>query len=188
MGANNHTEGEIFSFDVRVIAALSLVATKCRSTPLRQHAINLLLSSHRREWMYDSLLAGKVAAWMLSLEVEQSASHLRKTSVASSSSLTSVTSNTSIDPSFGNWFAPSLDDGQGIHDTDWIEQEIASMNDLVHLGEEIYEEGAEDNRAWGPIIEWDVQLARTARVKCRQNFRAQDGSIGWKWKETDIRW
>lgn len=138
--------------------------------------------------MYDSLLAGKVAAWMLSLEVEQSASHSRKTSIASSSSVTSITSNNSIDSNFGNWFAPSIDDGEGIHDTDWIEREIASMNELVHLDDEVYEEGAEDNRAWGPIIEWDVELARTARVKCRQNFRAEDGSIGWHWKETNIRW
>ncbi|TVY14250.1 putative transcriptional regulatory protein [Lachnellula arida] len=61
-------ENEVYTFEVRTIDALFLVATKCRSSPLRHQAISLMLSSHRREWMCSSLIAGQVAAWMTSLE------------------------------------------------------------------------------------------------------------------------
>jgi hypothetical protein len=65
--------GETFTFEVRTIAQLSLIATKCRHPAIRREAIALLLSSHRREWMFDSLLAGQVGAWMMGLEEERRA-------------------------------------------------------------------------------------------------------------------
>ncbi|KAL2072939.1 hypothetical protein VTL71DRAFT_10263 [Oculimacula yallundae] len=63
-------ESETFTHEVRTVAPLFLVATKCRSPPLRRQAISLLLSSHRREWMYDSLLAGRIGEWMMGIEEE----------------------------------------------------------------------------------------------------------------------
>ncbi|CZT10035.1 uncharacterized protein RCO7_03172 [Rhynchosporium graminicola] len=64
-------EAELFTPDSRTITPLFLIATKCRSSPsLRRQAISLLLSSHRREWMYDSLLAGRIGEWMLGIEEE----------------------------------------------------------------------------------------------------------------------
>ncbi|KAK0117374.1 hypothetical protein ONS96_013204 [Cadophora gregata f. sp. sojae] len=63
-------ESETFTHEVRAIAPLFLVATKCRSPTLRREAISLLLSTHRREWMYDSLLAGKIGEWMMGIEEE----------------------------------------------------------------------------------------------------------------------
>ncbi|KAH7357243.1 hypothetical protein BKA65DRAFT_223448 [Rhexocercosporidium sp. MPI-PUGE-AT-0058] len=63
-------DSEIFTHEVRTIAPLFLTATKCRSRTLRREAISLLLSSHRREWMYDSLLAGKIGEWMMGIEEE----------------------------------------------------------------------------------------------------------------------
>ena len=62
--------GETFTFEGRTIVQLFLIATKCRHPALRREAIALLLSSHRRESMFDSLLAGQVAAWMMDLEEE----------------------------------------------------------------------------------------------------------------------
>jgi hypothetical protein len=53
---------------VRIIPALYLVATKCRLDALRYRAITLLLSSRRREGIWDSILCGKVADWLFRLE------------------------------------------------------------------------------------------------------------------------
>ncbi|PVH75905.1 hypothetical protein DL98DRAFT_465918 [Cadophora sp. DSE1049] len=63
-------DSETFTHEVRTIAPLFLIATKCRSPTLRREAISLLLSTHRREWMYDSLLAGKIGEWMMGIEEE----------------------------------------------------------------------------------------------------------------------
>jgi len=64
------TDHEIYTHEVRALGPLSLLTLKCRNTSLRRSAISLLLSSHRREYMYDSLIAGQVAAWVMSLEEE----------------------------------------------------------------------------------------------------------------------
>lgn len=54
-------------------------------------------------------------------------------------------------------------------------------------GEELYIE--ERNRAWGEMVEvLDVPVGRRARVRCRQNFRHEDGSVRWRWKETEVSW
>ncbi|KUJ13563.1 uncharacterized protein LY89DRAFT_737539 [Mollisia scopiformis] len=61
---------ETYSAELRTVSPLLLVATKCRNATLRREAIALLLSSHRREWMCDSLLSGQIGQWMMSLEEE----------------------------------------------------------------------------------------------------------------------
>ncbi|KAH7407147.1 hypothetical protein BKA64DRAFT_572310 [Cadophora sp. MPI-SDFR-AT-0126] len=68
--AAGNPKSETFTHEVRTIAPLFLIATKCRSPTLRREAISLLLSTHRREWMYDSLLAGKIGEWMMGIEEE----------------------------------------------------------------------------------------------------------------------
>ncbi|KAI9049729.1 hypothetical protein LZ554_005881 [Drepanopeziza brunnea f. sp. 'monogermtubi'] len=64
------SEIESFVPEVRTTAPLYLIATKCCSFPLRRQAIALLLSTHRREWMYDSFLAGQIGQWMMEIEEE----------------------------------------------------------------------------------------------------------------------
>ncbi|KAE8448837.1 hypothetical protein EG329_008839 [Mollisiaceae sp. DMI_Dod_QoI] len=61
---------ETYSSEVRTVSPLLLVATKCRIAVLRREAISLLLHSHRREWMYDSLLSAQIGEWMMSIEEE----------------------------------------------------------------------------------------------------------------------
>lgn len=61
---------ETYHMEVRTVSPLLLIATKCRTASLRREAISLLLSSHRREWMYDSLLSGQIGEWMMSIEEE----------------------------------------------------------------------------------------------------------------------
>ncbi|TAQ84127.1 hypothetical protein B7494_g7553 [Chlorociboria aeruginascens] len=67
---NNNQDISSFCFEVRIIPALYLVATKCRVHSYRAEAISLLLSSHRREGMWDSYLAGKVGEWIMGIEEE----------------------------------------------------------------------------------------------------------------------
>jgi hypothetical protein len=59
---------ESYTFEMRIIPALYLVATKCRQPSLRREAIELLKSSHRREGLWDSLLSARVAEWIIGLE------------------------------------------------------------------------------------------------------------------------
>lgn len=61
---------ETYSAEVRTVCPLLIVATKCRNPSLRRQAIDLLLASHRREWMHDSLLSGQIGRWMMGLEEE----------------------------------------------------------------------------------------------------------------------
>jgi len=59
-----------FSLDLGIIPPLFVVATKCRARKLRREAIRLLLSSPRREGMWDSILCGKAAQWIMEVEEE----------------------------------------------------------------------------------------------------------------------
>ncbi|RDL40173.1 uncharacterized protein BP5553_00152 [Venustampulla echinocandica] len=61
---------EIFTMEVRIAEPLFLVATKCRDGAIRRQAISLLLCSHRRELMWDSLIAGNIADWVMGIEEE----------------------------------------------------------------------------------------------------------------------
>ncbi len=56
--------------EVRTLNILHLIATKCREPSIRQQAIALLLAVHRRESMYDSILAGRIGQWMMDMEEE----------------------------------------------------------------------------------------------------------------------
>jgi hypothetical protein len=59
-----------FALDLGIVPPLFVVATKCRDRKLRREAIRLLMSSPRREGMWDSILCGKVAAWIIEVEEE----------------------------------------------------------------------------------------------------------------------
>lgn len=59
-----------FALDLGIIPPLFVVATKCRDRRLRRDAIRLLLSSPRREGMWDSILSGRVASWIMEIEEE----------------------------------------------------------------------------------------------------------------------
>jgi len=63
-------EGEVYCVEVRTLNILHLIATRCREPSIRRQAIALLLAVHRRESMYDSVLAGKVGQWMMDIEEE----------------------------------------------------------------------------------------------------------------------
>jgi len=57
-----------FALDLGIVAPLFVVATKCRDRKVRRDAIRLLLSSPRREGMWDSILSGRVAEWLMFIE------------------------------------------------------------------------------------------------------------------------
>ena len=59
-----------FALDLGIVPPLFVVATKCRDRKLRREAIRLLLSSPRREGMWDSILSGRVAQWIVEIEEE----------------------------------------------------------------------------------------------------------------------
>ncbi|KAN0098227.1 hypothetical protein V8E51_013890 [Hyaloscypha variabilis] len=59
-----------FALDLGIVPPLFVVATKCRDRKLRREAIRLLLSSPRREGMWDSILSGRVAQWIMEIEEE----------------------------------------------------------------------------------------------------------------------
>jgi len=59
-----------FALDLGIVPPLFVVATKCRQRKLRREAIRLLMSSPRREGMWDSILSGKVAQWIMESEEE----------------------------------------------------------------------------------------------------------------------
>lgn len=83
---------QIFSFECRVVGPLFATAvsthfcliprhffdvklltpykSKCRDGNLRRQAISLLLSSHRREMMLDSLVLGGLSNWIMAIEEE----------------------------------------------------------------------------------------------------------------------
>jgi hypothetical protein len=59
-----------FALDLGIVPPLFVVATKCRDRKLRREAVRLLLSSPRREGMWDSILCGKVGEWIMEVEEE----------------------------------------------------------------------------------------------------------------------
>jgi hypothetical protein len=59
-----------FALDLGIIPPLFVAATKCRERRLRRDAISLLISTPRREGMWDSLLCGRVAQWIMEVEEE----------------------------------------------------------------------------------------------------------------------
>ncbi|KAK0118179.1 hypothetical protein ONS95_012484 [Cadophora gregata] len=59
-----------FTTAIGIVHPLYVVAIKCRNRKLRREAIQILLSSPRREGLWDSLLCGHVAQWAMVLEEE----------------------------------------------------------------------------------------------------------------------
>ncbi|KAI1000064.1 hypothetical protein K3495_g8134 [Podosphaera aphanis] len=59
-----------FALELGIVPPLYVVATKCRNRKLRREAIRLLLSAPRREGMWDSLLCGHLAQWIMGIEEE----------------------------------------------------------------------------------------------------------------------
>ncbi|KAL1891538.1 hypothetical protein Sste5346_007630 [Sporothrix stenoceras] len=59
-----------FSTDLGIVPPLYVVATKSRDRVLRRQAIQLLRSSSRREGMWDSELAARIAMWVVDIEEE----------------------------------------------------------------------------------------------------------------------
>ncbi|KAG4029272.1 hypothetical protein MFRU_016g00300 [Monilinia fructicola] len=58
-----------FNFDIRTTIPLLEVALYCRnSLSLRNEALKLLLSSHRREGAWDSRVIARIAVWKMALE------------------------------------------------------------------------------------------------------------------------
>lgn len=59
-----------FSADLGIVPPLYLVATKCRDATTRRQAIQLLMSSARREGMWDSELIARIGIWIMQIEEE----------------------------------------------------------------------------------------------------------------------
>ncbi|KAI1438766.1 hypothetical protein GGR50DRAFT_300726 [Xylaria sp. CBS 124048] len=57
-----------FSADLGIVPPLFVVATKCRDTLTRHQAIQLLLTSSRREGMWDSELCARIGSWIAMIE------------------------------------------------------------------------------------------------------------------------
>ncbi|OWO98781.1 transcription factor Cys [Marssonina coronariae] len=57
-----------FALDLGIVPPLFVVATKCRDRRLRREAIRLLMSSPRREGMWDSILCGMAGQWIMTIE------------------------------------------------------------------------------------------------------------------------
>jgi hypothetical protein len=60
----------MFIFDDSLVAGLFLVATRCRDSIVRRQAIDLLQRYPRREGLWDSSMAAKVATWFMEAEEE----------------------------------------------------------------------------------------------------------------------
>ncbi|KAE8447160.1 hypothetical protein EG329_010991 [Mollisiaceae sp. DMI_Dod_QoI] len=59
-----------FGMDVNFVLSLFLVATRCREPSVRREAISLLVKHPRREGLWDSLMAARVATWLMEKEEE----------------------------------------------------------------------------------------------------------------------
>jgi hypothetical protein len=59
-----------FSFDIGIIPALHVTATKCRDPVVRREAIDLMFASPRQEGMWDGVLSARIGRWIVSCEEE----------------------------------------------------------------------------------------------------------------------
>ncbi|TVY39574.1 Transcriptional regulatory protein [Lachnellula occidentalis] len=57
-----------FSFEFGVVAALHLVATKCRDPVVRREAVDLLWSNPRQEGMWEGVICARIGLWILNSE------------------------------------------------------------------------------------------------------------------------
>lgn len=61
----------VFTFDLQTIWPLDMVARKCRDRKVRREAIDLLVRNPRREGIWDSMVVGRCAEWLMKLEEER---------------------------------------------------------------------------------------------------------------------
>lgn len=59
-----------YSFDLHILTPLYVVGLRCRHSGIRRQAISLLLSSPRREGVWDGILVGKIVQWVVDIEEE----------------------------------------------------------------------------------------------------------------------
>lgn len=60
----------VYTSEIQVVGPLYAIAWRCPKKSLRLKAISLLLSNPRREGLWDSVLGGKLAEWILLSEEE----------------------------------------------------------------------------------------------------------------------
>ncbi|CZR59225.1 uncharacterized protein PAC_09117 [Phialocephala subalpina] len=63
-------EKTMYAFEMQVICPLYAVAWRCPQRTLRRKAIKLLLDYPRKEALWDSVVVGKLAEWIMGLEEE----------------------------------------------------------------------------------------------------------------------
>ncbi|KAE9367259.1 hypothetical protein N431DRAFT_495543 [Stipitochalara longipes BDJ] len=66
---NKHSQG-VFTFVPQVIVPLYVVGYSCPHSPTRREAIRLLVSTKRREGLWDATMAGKIVEWVMHVEEE----------------------------------------------------------------------------------------------------------------------
>jgi hypothetical protein len=59
-----------YHFDLHILPPLYIVGLRCRHSGTRREAVALLLSSPRREGVWDGILVGKIVQWIVDLEEE----------------------------------------------------------------------------------------------------------------------
>lgn len=60
----------VFTFVPQVIIPLFMVGYSCPHLPTRREAVELLLSTRRRECLWDSTMAGQIVQWVMGIEGE----------------------------------------------------------------------------------------------------------------------
>lgn len=65
---DHSTRKGCFTFLNQYIIPAYICALKCRYRPLRQQAMSILLASHQREGLWDSIFAAKILEWIIELE------------------------------------------------------------------------------------------------------------------------
>ncbi len=134
----------------------------------------MLLQSHRREWVYDSLLCGKFASWIMELEEEGERERetgdlldlgwelgLRKDNRMQAKGEEATWEHEGV--------------ASGMRDTDYRPCGEPERKTVV----------SEENRCWGEYVECGLEMRR-ARVRCRQGIKGIEGA--WRWRETEICW
>jgi hypothetical protein len=59
-----------FNFDVGIVAALFLVASRCRFDNVRKKAIDMLFAANYREGIWDALAVAQISKWLRDIELE----------------------------------------------------------------------------------------------------------------------
>jgi len=60
----------VFTFVPQIIIPLYVVGYSCPHSPTRREAIRLLISTRRREGLWDAVMAGKIVEWVMHVEEE----------------------------------------------------------------------------------------------------------------------